>query len=75
MLAPSNLFVLVQLEADEGIGGDRTDEGIEAGGDGARTETSTWGSSMAEIAGDDIEMDANVSVEALAIDAAIAPEV
>jgi hypothetical protein len=31
---PSNLFVLVQPEADEGIGGDRTSEGVEAGGDG-----------------------------------------
>jgi hypothetical protein len=35
MLAPSNLFVLVQPEADEGVGGDRNNEGVEVGRDGA----------------------------------------
>jgi hypothetical protein len=37
---PSDLFVLLQPEADEGVGGDRTSEGVKASGDGMRTETS-----------------------------------
>jgi hypothetical protein len=32
-------FVLVQLEADEGVGGDGIDEGVEMGRDAARAET------------------------------------
>jgi hypothetical protein len=39
-LGPLDLFVLVQPKADEGIGGDRTDGGVEAGRDGTRAETS-----------------------------------
>jgi hypothetical protein len=70
-----DLFVLVQPEADEGVGGDRTDEGVEAGRDGARAETSTWGASTAKTAGDDMEVDTNVFVEALTTDAAATPEV
>jgi hypothetical protein len=35
-----DLFVLLQPEADEGVGGDRTSEGVKAGGDGMQTETS-----------------------------------
>jgi hypothetical protein len=38
-------------------------------------KTSTQGASTTEIAGDDTETDANVSAEALATDAATAPEV
>jgi hypothetical protein len=37
---PSDLFVLLQPEADEGVGGDRTGEGVKAGRDDMRTETS-----------------------------------
>jgi hypothetical protein len=40
MRGPSDLFVLVQPEADEGVGGGHTDEGVKAGGDDARSETS-----------------------------------
>jgi hypothetical protein len=75
LLAPSNLFVLVQPEAGEGVGGDRNDEGVEAGRDGARAKTSARGASVAETAGDDIETDANISAEALATDVAAALEV
>jgi hypothetical protein len=38
-------------------------------------ETSVWGAFMAETVGDDAETDANISVEALATDAAALPEV
>jgi hypothetical protein len=71
----SDLFVLVQPEDDEGVGGGRTDEGVEAGRDGARSETSTRGASAAKTAGDDTEADANISAEALATDAAAALKV
>jgi hypothetical protein len=53
----------VQPEADLGIGGDRTDEGIEAGRDGARVETSVRGASAAEMARDDTEADAAAAPE------------
>jgi hypothetical protein len=33
------LFVVIQPEADEGIGGERTDEGVEAGGDNEWAES------------------------------------
>jgi hypothetical protein len=72
---PSDLFVLLRPEADEGIGGDRIGEGVKAGGDGMRTETSTRGTSMAETAGDATVADVNGSVETLATDAPAAPEV
>jgi hypothetical protein len=72
---PSDSFVLLQPEADKGVGGDRTDEGVKAGGDGMRTETSARGTSTAETAGDDTEADINVSTETFATDAAAAPEV
>jgi hypothetical protein len=72
---PSDLFVLLQPEADEGIGGDRIDEGVKAGGDGMRIETSARGISTAKTAGDDTEADVNVSAETLATDAAAAPKV
>jgi hypothetical protein len=69
------LFVLLQPKADEGIGGDRTDEGVKAGGDGVRIETYVWGASAAETAGDDTEADVNMFAEALATDAATVPVV
>jgi hypothetical protein len=69
------LLVLVQPGADEGIRGDRANEGVEERGDGARVETSTRGASTAEIASDDTKVEANVSAEALVTDAAAAPEV
>jgi hypothetical protein len=72
---PSDLFVLLQPETDEGAGGDRTGEGIKAGKDGMRTETSARGTSAAETAGDDTEADVNMYVKTLAIDAVAAPEV
>jgi hypothetical protein len=72
---PTNLFVLLQPEANEGVGGDCTGEGIKAGGDGMLTETSTRGTSVAETIGDETEVDINVSSETLATDAAVAPEV
>jgi hypothetical protein len=72
---PSNLIVLLQPEADEGVGGNRTGEGVKAGGDGMWIETSTRGTSMAETAGDNTEEDVNVPAETLATNAATAPEV
>jgi hypothetical protein len=72
---PHDLFVLLQPKADEGIGGDRTSEGIKAGRDGTRTETSARGTFAAKTVGDDIEVDVNMSAEALRTDAATAPEV
>jgi hypothetical protein len=69
------LFVPVQPEAGEGVKGDHANEGIEAGGDGARMEISTRGSSAAETAGDDVEEEANVYTKALTTDAATTPEV
>jgi hypothetical protein len=69
------LLILVQPEADEGVEGECTNEGVEAGGDDVRVETSVRGASMAETAGDDTEAEANVSTEALVTDAAAAPEV
>jgi hypothetical protein len=57
------LFVLLQPEADEVIGGDRPDDGIEAGRDGAWAETSAWGASAAETVGDDREADAAAALE------------
>jgi hypothetical protein len=75
MCALSNLFVLVQPEADEGIGGDHVNEVIEAGGDDVRVEASARGAAVAETASDDTEAEANVSMEALVTDVAAAPEV
>jgi hypothetical protein len=69
------LFVLVQPGADEGIGGERTNEGDEAGGDDARVETFARWASAAETAGDETEVEANVSTEALVTDATASPEV
>jgi hypothetical protein len=69
------LLVLVQPGADEGIGGDHTNEGIEAGEDGVRAETFARGASMAEIVGDDTKAEGNVSMEALTTDVAVVPEV
>jgi hypothetical protein len=69
------LFVLLQPEADEGVGSDRTREGVKAGGDGTRTETSARGTSAIKTAGDDTETDVNVSAKALTTDATTAPEV
>jgi hypothetical protein len=69
------LLVIVQLIADEGIEGDRANEGVEAGGDGARAETSARGASTAETTGDDTEVEANVATKAFVTDAAAAPEV
>jgi hypothetical protein len=45
------------------------------GVDGTRAETSTRGASTAETTGDDTEAEVNIFAEALAIDAAVAPEV
>jgi hypothetical protein len=45
------------------------------GVDVTQAETSTRGASMAETAGDDTEAEVNISAEALATDAAVAPEV
>jgi hypothetical protein len=72
---PSDLFVLLQPEADKGVGHDRTGEGVKMGRDSMRIETSAWGTSAAETAGDDTEADVNVSAETLATDAVAAPEV
>jgi hypothetical protein len=72
---PSDLVVLLQPEADEGVGGDRTSEGVKAGRDGMQTETSARGTSMAETAGDDTKADIDVSVETLTTDAVAAPKV
>jgi hypothetical protein len=69
------LFVVVQPEADKGVRGDRTDKGVEAGGDSAQAKTSAQGAFVAEMAGEDTEADTNISAVALAIDAAAAPEV
>jgi hypothetical protein len=69
------LSVLMQPGADEGIRGERTNEGDELGGDSAWAETTARRASTAKTAGDEIEVEANVSAEALAIDAATAPEV
>jgi hypothetical protein len=69
------LLILVQPEADEGVEGEHTNEGVEAGGDDMRVETFVRGASMAETAGDDTEAEANVSMEALVTDATAAPEV
>jgi hypothetical protein len=66
------LFVLLQPKADEG---DRTDDGVKAGGDGMWTEASARGTSAAETTGDDTEADVNVSAKTLTIDAAAALEV
>jgi hypothetical protein len=69
------LFVLDQPRADEGIGGDHVNEGVDAGGDGTRVETSARGASAAETVGADTEAEANVSMDALMTNAAAAPEV
>jgi hypothetical protein len=69
------LLILVQPEADEGVEGEHTNEGVEVGGDDVRVETFVRGASMAETAGDDTEAEANVSTEALVTDATAAPEV
>jgi hypothetical protein len=69
------LFVLLQPEANKGVGGDRTGEGIKAGVDSMRTETSARGTSVAETVGDETGVDINVSSETLATDAAAALEV
>jgi hypothetical protein len=71
----SDLFVLLQPEADEGVGGDRTNEGVKEGKDGKRLETSARGTSTAETASDDTNADVNMSTETLTTDAAAAPEV
>jgi hypothetical protein len=71
----SDLFVLLYPEADEGVGGDRTCEGVKAGRDGMQTETSARGTFVAETAGDNTEAGVNVCVETLATDAAAALEV
>jgi hypothetical protein len=71
----SDLFVLLQPKVDEGVGGDRTGEGIKTGIDSMWTETSMRGTSTAETAGDDTEANVNVSVEALTAYAATVPEV
>jgi hypothetical protein len=63
----------VQPGANEGVVGERANESIEGGRDGARAETSMRGASAAEIAGDDTE--AETSVEALTTDVATALEV
>jgi hypothetical protein len=65
----------VQPGANEGVVGERANESIEGGRDGARAETSMRGASAAEIAGDDTEAETNVSVEALTTDVATALEV
>jgi hypothetical protein len=72
---PPDLFVLLQPEAKEGVGGDRTGEGINAGGDTMRIETSARRTSTAESAGDDTEVDVNMSAETLTTDVAATPEV
>jgi hypothetical protein len=69
------LFVVVQPETDEGVGGDRTDEGVEVGGDGIWVETSARGAFAAETTGEDPEADMNISTKALSTDVAVAPEV
>jgi hypothetical protein len=43
----------VQHRADEGIGGECTNGGVDVGGDSTRAETSARGASTIEIAGDD----------------------
>jgi hypothetical protein len=65
----------VQHRADEGVEGERTNEGVQGGGNGMRVETSAQGASVTETIGDDTEAVANVSAEALVTDAAAAPEV
>jgi hypothetical protein len=70
-----SLLVLVQPVADEGVGRDHVNDGIEAGEDGARVETSTRGASAAETVGDEVEAKANISTEAITTDTATAPEV
>jgi hypothetical protein len=69
------LFVVVQPETDEGVGGDRTDEGVEVGGDGIWVETSARAAFAAETTGEDPEADTNISTKALSTDVAVAPEV
>jgi hypothetical protein len=69
------LFIVVQPETDEGVGGDRTDEGVEVGEEGVQAKTSTREASAAEMTGEDLEAYANVSAEALATDVAAATEV
>jgi hypothetical protein len=65
----------MQPGVDEGIGGEHANESVEADRDGTRPETSVQGASVTETAGDDTEVEAIVSAEALATDAAVAPEV
>jgi hypothetical protein len=57
------ISVLVLPDADEGVGGDRADEGVEAGGDGARAKTSVRGASAAETARDNTDVDAAAAPE------------
>jgi hypothetical protein len=65
----------MQPGVDEGIGGEHANESVEADRDGTRPETSVQGASVTETPGDDTEVEAIVSAEALATDAAVAPEV
>jgi hypothetical protein len=58
------LFVLDQPEGDGGVEGDNVIEGVKVGGDGAQAKTSVRGDSTAEMAGDNTEVEANVSTEA-----------
>jgi hypothetical protein len=69
------LFVLVQLEADENIRGRGGYEGVEITGDGVQAEISVRGTSATGTAGNNAEMETNVSMEVPATDVAIDPEV
>jgi hypothetical protein len=68
------LFVLDQPAADENTGGHGGYEGVEITGDGTQAEISMRGASTTGTARSITEMEANVSMEVAASDAAITPE-